>query len=545
MRSCPECTATYPDDYAICPKDGAPLYETTLWQIGTVVRGKYRIQARLGEGGMAVVYKAHHELLDELRALKVIKPELARDAEFMSRFRNEAIMARKLNHPNAVRVDDLDIAEDGLPFIAMELVIGDTLKTLTERMGPMPVSLVLDIALQICDALDSAHRLDLVHRDIKPENIVLVAQRDGPPTAKILDFGISRLREETAGIKGLTQTGMVIGTPEYMSPEQALGKRGNEIDGRSDLYSLGIVMYRMLTGELPFKAETTVEMILQHLKTIPTPPHRLKPQLAIPESASSIVMKALEKDREKRFATGAEMAAAIKKARGSTTLASRKIDWKTLSSTTASFGSEFSAPAVRNTVTAAVAVTPNPALPSAPAAEKTLYRTSARIAPPPKEFPKRLVLIAVALVVLAGGSFAGWRYFESRSSRKQPSDSVTTEPAKPADLSNSNGQGQRTVKPRRAAPTPALPAAKQSVSRKSLSYEEQAKVIELDSLANIYYGKGGCEKALSTYQQVLEIDPGDRQAYAAVRKCYSKAREGGAVAPIPAPAIPPEPSPQP
>ena len=226
MRSCPECTATYPDDYAICPKDGAPLYETTLWQIGTVVRGKYRIQARLGEGGMAVVYKAHHELLDELRALKVIKPELARDAEFMSRFRNEAIMARKLNHPNAVRVDDLDIAEDGLPFIAMELVVGDTLKTLIERIGPMPVSLVLDVALHICDALDSAHKLDLVHRDIKPENIVLVAQREGPPVAKILDFGISRLREETAGSKGLTQTGMVIGTPEYMSPEQALGKRG-------------------------------------------------------------------------------------------------------------------------------------------------------------------------------------------------------------------------------------------------------------------------------------------------------------------------------
>ena len=202
MKSCPECTATYPDDYAICPKDGAPLHETTLWQIGTVVRGKYRIQARLGEGGMAIVYKAHHELLDELRALKVIKPELARDTEFMSRFRNEAIMARKLNHPNAVRVDDLDIAEDGLPFIAMELVVGDTLKTLVQRTGPLPVSLVLDVASHVCDALDAAHKLGLVHRDIKPENIVLIAQREGPPMAKILDFGISRLREETAGRQG-------------------------------------------------------------------------------------------------------------------------------------------------------------------------------------------------------------------------------------------------------------------------------------------------------------------------------------------------------
>ena len=254
MKSCPECLATYPDDYAICPKDGAPLDETALWQIGTVVRGKYRIQARLGEGGMATVYRAHHELLDELRALKVIKPELARDAEFMSRFKNEAIMARKLNHPNAVRVDDLEIAEDGLPFIAMELVVGDTLKMLVERTGPLPPTLVLDVAAQVCDALDAAHKLGLVHRDIKPENIVLIAQREGLPVAKILDFGISRLREETTEAKGLTQTGMVMGTPEYMSPEQAEGKRGPEIDGRSDLYSLGVVMYRMLTGELPFQA---------------------------------------------------------------------------------------------------------------------------------------------------------------------------------------------------------------------------------------------------------------------------------------------------
>src|SRR5208283_5975727 len=344
MKSCPECEATYPDDYAICPRDGAPLHEISLWQIGTVVRGKYRILSRLGEGGMAIVYKAHHELLDEFRALKVIKPDLAHDTEFMGRFKNEAIRARKLNHPNAVHVDDLDIAEDGLPFISMELVVGDTLKTLIHRAGPLPVTLVLDVAGHVCQALDAAHKLGLVHRDIKPDNIVLVAQRGGSPIAKILDFGISSLREESALGKGLTQTGMVIGSPEYMSPEQAVGKRGGEIDGRSDLYSLGIVMYRMLTAELPFQAETTMEMFMQHLKTPPKPPHLLKPGLAIPESVSMIVMKALEKDRNKRYASGAEMAAAIKKARGSVTVASRKIDWAALSSAPALFGADRDAP---------------------------------------------------------------------------------------------------------------------------------------------------------------------------------------------------------
>ena len=537
MKSCPECTATYPDDYAICPKDGAPLHESTMWQIGTVVRGKYRIQARLGEGGMSTVYKAHHELLDELRALKVIKPELARDAEFMGRFKNEAIMARKLNHPNAVRVDDLDIAEDGLPFISMELVVGDTLKTLVQRAGPLPVSLVLDVTTHVCEALDAAHRLGLVHRDIKPENIVLVAQRDGPPVAKILDFGISRLREEVSGVKGLTQTGMVIGTPEYMSPEQALGKRGDEIDGRSDLYSLGVVMYRMLTGELPFKAETTVEMILQHLRTPPTPPHLAKPELAIPEPVSMVVMKALEKDREKRFSTGAEMAAAFKKARGSITLHSRKIDWKALSSASATFGTETpgSLTSTSSTPTSSTSRTrlgdSSTPTSSTSLKERTIYRTSARIAPPTREFPTRVVVGAAAVVLLLGGLFAGWNYFHSRGAAKQaPASSLSSEPP---TTSVQKPEGKQPIAAPKPPPTSTALSERKPPERKALTYEERAQVIELDSLGEMENNQGGCEKALPTYQQVLQIDPNDPKAYAAVQKCYAKAREGESVSPSP------------
>ncbi len=518
MKSCPECTATYPDDYAICPKDGAPLHETALWQIGTVVRGKYRIQARLGEGGMSTVYKAHHELLDELRALKVIKPELARDGEFMSRFKNEAIMARKLNHPNAVRVDDLDIAEDGLPFIAMELVVGDTLKTLVQRAGALPVSLVLDVATHVCEALDAAHRLGLVHRDIKPENIVLVSQRDGPPVAKILDFGISRLREETSGIKGLTQTGMVIGTPEYMSPEQALGKRGDDIDGRSDLYSLGVVMYRMLTGELPFKAETTVEMILQHLRTTPVPPHLAKPELAIPEAVSAIVMKALEKDREKRFATGAEMVAAFKKARGSITLHSRKIDWPALSSASASFGTELSGSGSSTPSTASSRMAAaTSATQSTSLTGSTIYRTSARIGPPRREFPTRIVLTVATAILVLGSVFAGWKYLK-------PSNSVKPSPAPLRAVDPIPAQEVKPTVAPRIVPPPTGATTKQLPEHKKLTFDEQAKIIELNSQADTDYNQGGCEKALPTYQQVLEIDPHDLRAYAAVQMCYARAR---------------------
>jgi serine/threonine-protein kinase len=250
-------------------------------------------------------------LLDEVRALKVIKADLARDDEFVQRFKNEAINTRELQHPNAVRVDDLDLAEDGRPFMSMELVEGESLslKSLIVRSGPLGPAWVLETARQVAEALEAAHTLGLVHRDLKPDNIVLVPRPGSAPLVKILDFDIARLKEEASGAGQagltLTGTGVVIGTPDYMSPEQAMGRRGEDIDRRSDLYSLGIVMYRMLTGELPFKADTTVEMILHHIQTPPKPPQVLKPELYIPDAASTIVMKALEKNREQRFASAA------------------------------------------------------------------------------------------------------------------------------------------------------------------------------------------------------------------------------------------------
>ncbi len=528
MKSCPDCKGSYPNDYAMCPKDGAPLHEITLWQIGTVIRGKYRILARLGEGGMATVYRAHHELLDEFRALKVIKSDLAGDAEFISRFKNEAIMARRLNHPNAVRVDDLDIAEDGLPFIAMELVVGDTLKTLIQGTGALPVSLVLDVSMQVCEALDAAHKLNLIHRDIKPENILLIAQRNGPPIAKILDFGISRLREETAGSKGLTQTGMVIGTPEYMSPEQAMGKRSEEIDGRSDLYSLGIVMYRMLTGELPFQADTTVEMILHHLKTVPQPPNKLKPELAIPAAVSSIVMKALEKDRNKRYSTGAEMAAAIKKARGSITLASQKVEWEALSSARASFGLEDNtAEAAPDNGSSAASRTPVPSPAPAPSAanNKKMHRSSARLGPPPREFPLRAVLLVVVVAGLVAGGYFGRPYYQSWGLKVQSITASFASGAVVDKLAQAVRDWHKTGEdPSEGVGAAAAPSAEKQ--GKVLTFAQEAKVKELNSLASIYLLQGGCEKAMPVYQRVIDIDPGNPAAWKGMQDCYAKTNKG-------------------
>jgi TPR repeat protein/tRNA A-37 threonylcarbamoyl transferase component Bud32 len=316
MKRCPSCQSAFPTDYTHCPRDGSSLVEASGWSEGSIVRGKYQIISKVGQGGMAAVYKALHVRLKEPRALKVINPELASDANFVRRFEQEAIFSRKLQHPNAVRVDDIDEAEDGRPFIVMEYVEGENLKDVIEREAPLPVEQVCSIVKQVAAALDAAHRLGLVHRDIKPANVTLVASSQGLEPSwdrvKVLDFGIAKLKEahlEDSKVHPmshmtLTATGMVIGTPAYMSPEQAKGLKGEQLDGRSDIYSLGVVAYQMLTGDLPLKADSTLELLMAHISTPPKQIYEVRPDLRIPDAVAAIVMRCLEKNRESRPASG-------------------------------------------------------------------------------------------------------------------------------------------------------------------------------------------------------------------------------------------------
>ncbi len=306
MKNCPTCHSTYPGHFSACPHDGVALVEAEDWSSGMVIRGKYRILNKIAQGGMGGVYKAHHVIFDELRALKVMNSALLGDSAFVRRFKQEAVIARKLQHANAVRVDDIDEAEDGRPFIVMEYIEGESLKRVIQKRGRLPVERACSIAKQVAAALDAAHRMGMVHRDIKPANIVLLHTPAGEQ-AKVLDFGIAKLKEAHARDSGgltLTGTGMVIGTPQYMSPEQAAGKRGDQLDGRSDIYSLGVVMYQMLTGELPFKADTTIELILAQINSPPRPIIEVHPELRIPSSVAQLVMQCLEKRPEMRPPTG-------------------------------------------------------------------------------------------------------------------------------------------------------------------------------------------------------------------------------------------------
>ena len=322
MKYCDSCRAAYPNEFNVCPKDLSVLRVSSELIRGMVIRDKYRIEEKIGVGGMATVYRALHMAFSEQRALKVAKAELAGDEGFLRRFRTEAIVTRRLQHPNAVRVDDLDTTEDGSPFMVMEFVQGRNLRQVISHEGHLGAERAVDIAHQVALALDAAHGLGITHRDIKPDNILLIDQPGARDVVKVLDFGIAKIREGSLDVGTgytATRTGIVVGTPQYISPEQAVGKHGSQIDGRADLYSLGVVIYEMLTGRLPFDSDTPIGMVLHHIQTVPQPPDRLRPDLNIPTALSALLMRALEKEPQRRFQTANEMARALDCSWGFTT----------------------------------------------------------------------------------------------------------------------------------------------------------------------------------------------------------------------------------
>ncbi|HSY90741.1 MAG TPA: protein kinase [Candidatus Binatus sp.] len=313
MKYCPACNKTYPGDYNVCPADQTGLQNTHEFQPGMIIRNKYQILDRIGVGGMGVVYRGRHLTFNEVCAIKIVSDAIAGDANFLQRFQTEAVVTRKLRHPNAVRVDDFDYTEDGRPFIVMELVEGKNIGEILHAEGPFRVPRALRIASQIASALGVAHKLGVVHRDIKPANILLATDEHGQEVAKVLDFGIAKLREVAGEAQpGMTMTGMVVGTPLYMSPEQFMGKKAaGEIDGRTDIYSLGVVLYQMVTAQLPFDGDTPYSLMMQHMQGTVRPPHELAPDLHIPESLSQVILKAIDKSRELRFQTAEEFIAAL------------------------------------------------------------------------------------------------------------------------------------------------------------------------------------------------------------------------------------------
>jgi eukaryotic-like serine/threonine-protein kinase len=264
--------------------------------IGTLFDGRYRVIRRLGSGGMANVYLAEDTELGRSVAIKVLDEKHAKDEQFVERFRREAKNAASLQHPNIVSIYDRGEAE-GTYYIAMECIEGRTLKELLVARGPVPVDQAVAYTRQILGAIRFAHRKGIVHRDIKPHNVLV----DADGRLKVTDFGIAR-----AGASQMTEAGSIIGTAQYLSPEQA---RGAPVDQRSDLYSVGVVLYEMLTGSVPFTGDTPVEIAMKHISAVPEPPSAKRPE--VPEDLDMVVLRALAKDPDERFQTAEEMDAEL------------------------------------------------------------------------------------------------------------------------------------------------------------------------------------------------------------------------------------------
>ncbi len=450
MKYCTACKAKYDDSVSFCAIDGEVLEADPTSIVDTVLDGQYQMEALLGKGGMGAVYRARHILLGDRVAIKVLPPEVRTNAEWLRRFRREGQAARRFRHPNSVTVYDLRTAADGTIYMVMEFVEGHTLAHELKTRGRFTAAEAFEILTPIMSVLDTAHAMGVVHRDLKPENIMVgTPPEGGEPVVKLLDLGIAKMREiagDNGGNTALTTAGQVLGTPYYMSPEQwgEIPRDGSsEIDGRADIYSLGLVFYELISGRRPFAGKTLHELRREHVNTRPRPLHEVATD--VPRGFSDAITRATAKDRGDRQPTAGALANELRAGLGTAPTPGQPAD---LAETVAlknelQTNSDVNAPTVLTvdeSPTTGRAVVPNdqtvyePARrqPDATVAESASMASSVTASPAPRQAPeppqiaidrpasksKAALLIAgvVTLVlVLAVGVGGVWLWNRSRS----------------------------------------------------------------------------------------------------------------------------------
>lgn len=311
MRLCHQCGASVQDAARFCPACGAPSDEVgghgaSDPLVGRVVGGSYLLQEVVGVGGMGRVYKAEQSTLGRTVAVKVIHPHLLSDEQTVARFYQEARASSRLNHPNSVSIIDFGRTDDGILYLAMEFLSGKDLALVMHEEGPLATDRICQILVNTLDALGEAHELGIVHRDLKPENIILRPLRSGEDLVKVVDFGLATIVGKETSI---TKPGLVCGTPDYMSPEQG---RGDGVDGRGDLYALGVVLFELLVGHLPYIDDTPTRVVLRHLNDPIPDPSKSAPNRDISDKLAQVVMKALAKEAKERFQLARDMQAALR-----------------------------------------------------------------------------------------------------------------------------------------------------------------------------------------------------------------------------------------
>ena len=328
MNRCPACGKIYGDEARFCTRDGSKLIavpdkgatretvagraeppkEATHGNLsGRVLDGRYRIERKIGEGGMSFVYLAQDVASDDRYAIKVLSAALSSDANAMARLRREASLGMRLAHPNICHIIRLGETPDGLVYVVMPYVEGEVLSDRNNRLGTIPIDDVVRYVRDIAAGLQVAHELKIVHRDLKPENVMICPVPGGSERAVVMDFGLAKERRADAELQKLTATGIILGTPEFMSPEQL---RGRPLDPRTDVYSLSLMTYEMLSGKLPFSGRTQQEMMIARLRSDPVPLRQAAPKLGL-EAVERVLQKAMQRDPGDRYQTAPEFATAL------------------------------------------------------------------------------------------------------------------------------------------------------------------------------------------------------------------------------------------
>lgn len=452
MKKCPKCGEEYKDTTTLCPSDGTVLKPTEDTLIGQTLAGKYRVDEFLSEGGMGTVYRGTHILMDKTVAIKVLHPALAADDIIVARFSREARAASRLSHPHALSVTDFGESEDGVVFLVMEFLNGRTLKEVVRGEGPMSLPRVVEIMRQVCGALEAAHAENVVHRDLKSDNIMLL-DVGGGDWVKVLDFGIAKIQESGGQDPELTAPNLIIGTPQYMSPEQC--SQASEIDSRSDIYSLGIILYEMLAGHVPFMGDSPTAVMMKHLQD--EPPNLLDERSDVPQAVGQVVARTLSKKPEDRFQTAGELSESLALAAAtevtSETSASggtERIERDTNRIVVPTGSNEAPRHTIEDEYDEETVVRPSPAL----VAPVEYEAVAPQPAPPPDNSNSwKLALIALAGVIVIGGVL--YALMGSRpSAQDQQTPPLTVDPnSQPVQsAAPPTGQSEQGIAPNAPAP---------------------------------------------------------------------------------------------